>query len=274
MNQIEVLETKMEMYKQSHQKIVSCKAKAELALWEYCKALYDMHQSKLYQAAGYANFEEYAEKEFGIKKTVAYEYLAYAKKRSEEFTLENGKIGITKLLLLNKLSEEEAEQFLKENDIVEISTKEVKRTIANYLDKKHEAISTGDTPSESNLIVEIENEIEISSFGTFLQYHRLNNGFSKRYFAKMLGMSLTTYIGIESDSRLIPKQQKDFLDKIIHFLNLTKEEIVQMYKELDRKYMKKGILAPDVTEWLLANNVFNGDLRKRFFKKVYKIDKI
>lgn len=89
----------------------------------------------------------------------------------------------------------------------------------------------------------------------------------------MLGMSLTTYIGIESDSRLIPKQQKDFLDKIIHFLNLTKEEIVQMYKELDRKYMKKGILAPDVTEWLLANNVFNGDLRKRFFKKVYKIDK-
>ena len=51
-----------------HYRIISSADTAQSALWDMCKNLKEMRDSKLYKALGYKNFEDYCEKEVGMKR--------------------------------------------------------------------------------------------------------------------------------------------------------------------------------------------------------------
>ena len=53
-----------------------------------------MNTEKLYEAGGYASFEEYTEKAVGLKKTQAYKYISAYDSLGEEFFRSSGKIGM------------------------------------------------------------------------------------------------------------------------------------------------------------------------------------
>ena len=100
---------------------------AQESLWELCKGLKEMHDSKLYKELGYTRFEDYTEKEIGIKRHMAQKYISVAE-------MENGEsihqIGITKLSLLARLDEPQREQIQQNVDVETTSVRELKAKIA------------------------------------------------------------------------------------------------------------------------------------------------
>lgn len=108
--------------------IVNAQA-AQMSLYEVCKGLKEMRDGKLYKELGYQNFEEYCEKETGIKHSQAYKFISIAEKLPDDFFHPGGKIGISKLYLLSTLSEEERTEITENTDLETVSKRELEEKI-------------------------------------------------------------------------------------------------------------------------------------------------
>lgn len=111
------------------------KAHAQIAqesLYEVCKGLKEMRDNKLYKELNYSNFEEYCEKEVGLKRHMAYKYADIAEIENVE-SIQH--LGVTKLSLLAKLDETEREQIQQNTDLNQVSVKELKSQITRLKDE-------------------------------------------------------------------------------------------------------------------------------------------
>ncbi|MBE6876530.1 MAG: hypothetical protein E7496_07380 [Ruminococcus sp.] len=114
------------------------KAHAQIAqesLYEVCKGLKEMRDNKLYKELNYQNFEEYCEKEVGIKRHQA---MKYAKIAELENVDSNQHLGVTKLYLLAKLDEPQREEVIQKVDIDSVSVKEMQKQIKELTKKNQE----------------------------------------------------------------------------------------------------------------------------------------
>ena len=104
-------------------------------LYEVCKGLKEMRDNKLYKELGYQNFEEYCEKEVGIKRRQAYNYISVAENLPEDFVQSTAQIGREKLFLLAKLDEPQREEIQQDTDLNKISVKSLKEKIKTLEEK-------------------------------------------------------------------------------------------------------------------------------------------
>lgn len=111
---------------------------AQESLWEVCKGLKEMHDSKLYKELGYSSFEKYTEEEVGIKRHQAQKYIAIADMENGD---SNHHLGVTKLALLARLDEPQREQIQQNVDVESVSVKELKYKIAELEKNKAKLIS-------------------------------------------------------------------------------------------------------------------------------------
>ncbi len=111
---------------------------AQESLWELCKGLKEMHDSKLYNELGYSSFEKYTEDEVGIKRHQAQKYIAIADMENGD---SNHHLGVTKLALLARLDEPQREQIQQNVDVESVSVKELKYKIAELEKNKAKLIS-------------------------------------------------------------------------------------------------------------------------------------
>jgi vacuolar-type H+-ATPase subunit H len=105
-----------------------------------CKGLKQMRDRKQYIHLGYDSFDDYSEKACGIKARQAYNYISTLENLGQEFLQSNANWGITKLKLLSDIPESKREEILENNDISEMSTREMKDLVAE-LTKAQEQIS-------------------------------------------------------------------------------------------------------------------------------------
>lgn len=236
-------------FNDAHDKIVQAAAKVGLYLYEFCKALKDMKESKLYLSAGYESFEDYCLRALNIKKSQAYTYLKICDVYSPRFFQSNGKIGITKLELLSALPEDEAEAFIKTNNVENLSVKEVKKTLASYQDKKDLNEISEDV--EIIDIEEVEENKIYNSFGAFLKDKRLYKGYSLRQYAKKVEMSFG-YIGDVEAGRKLPHNQT-FYNKMITNLCLTPYEQKEMFMLVENDFKNNNKISPRVKNYLTTN---------------------
>lgn len=112
-----------------HETILYAGSTATAYFVEFAKKLKEMRDSKLYETVGFNNFAEYVEQAVNIKQRQAYKYIEVYENFSEEFLKRNSKLGVTKLLLITSLDEEEKEQIATE--IVEngVTVEELKKII-------------------------------------------------------------------------------------------------------------------------------------------------
>ena len=106
------------------------KAHAQIAqesLYEVCKGLKEMRDDKLYKELNYQNFEEYCEKEVGIKRHMAYKYANIAEIENVELIQH---FGVTKLSLLAKLDEPQREEIIQNVNVESTTVRELKAKIA------------------------------------------------------------------------------------------------------------------------------------------------
>ena len=112
-----------------HYRIISSADTAQSALWDICKNLKEMRDSKLYKALGYKNFEDYCEKEVGMKRRNVYNYISIVEKINTENVQPVAQIGIKKLSLLATLSSEQQSDIAENLDLETTTYKELKAEI-------------------------------------------------------------------------------------------------------------------------------------------------
>lgn len=112
-----------------HYRIISSADTAQSALWDMCKNLKEMRDSKLYKALGYKNFEDYCEKEVGMKRRNVYNYISIVEKINTENVQPVAQIGIKKLSLLATLSSEQQSDIAENLDLETTTYKELKAEI-------------------------------------------------------------------------------------------------------------------------------------------------
>lgn len=91
-----------------------------------------MKIDNLYTELGYESFEDYAEKEFDLKRRQAYQYISVYEKLGKEFVQSNAQLGITKLALLATANPEDRAEIMESEDIAKITTRELEELLDKY----------------------------------------------------------------------------------------------------------------------------------------------
>lgn len=84
----------------------------------------------LYTELGYESFEDYAEKEFDLKRRQAYQYISVYEKLGEEFMQANAQLGITRLAMLATANPEDRAEVMESTDVAHITTRELEQLLA------------------------------------------------------------------------------------------------------------------------------------------------
>lgn len=114
---------------------------AQQSLYDMCMGFKEMRDSKLYKELGYSTFEDYCEQETGFKRANVYNYITVVENLPKEFVQTSRQIGVSKLLLLTKLSEEERTEIAEKNDLETTSVRELERQIKEIQAEKDQAVA-------------------------------------------------------------------------------------------------------------------------------------
>ena len=118
-----------------HNKILVSAQLAQNNLWDMCAGLKEMRDGKLYKELGYQNFEEYCGTEFGMSARNARNYISIIENISEEKRNSSSAFGVKKLYLLSTLSESEQAEITAENDVENMTVKQLEAEIRELKEK-------------------------------------------------------------------------------------------------------------------------------------------
>ena len=109
---------------------------AQDSLYEMCKALKEMRDSRLYKELGYSELNDYCKSELGMSDRTAYKYISIAENFAADDNLvkSSSLIGREKLALLAKLDEPQREELQQTVNVEEVSVKELKAEIDKLKD--------------------------------------------------------------------------------------------------------------------------------------------
>lgn len=144
-----------------NKKIIVSAQLAQQNLYEMCAGFKEMRDSKLYKELGYPDFGEYCEQETGFRRSQVYNYISIVEKLPADFVQSIGQIGMTKVLLLANLSDEEREQITSETDLENATVKQLEQQIKQLRADKDKAVAEksaaeADLALKSDIIVALE----------------------------------------------------------------------------------------------------------------------
>lgn len=100
-----------------------------MGLWNVGNELKYIRDNKTYEEKGYFSFEEYAGMELDYSRRHAYNFIEIAEKYSVQSIAQIGHLGITKLIELGKIEEEERKEFIENNPVEDMTTRELRQAI-------------------------------------------------------------------------------------------------------------------------------------------------
>lgn len=112
-----------------HHKIVADIETAAAAMIDLCQNLKQMRDTRFYTELGYESFEDYTEQAVGLKRRQAYNYITVLEKLPSHLVQSNAHLGITKLELLAQVPALEREEFVEDNDLDGMSTRQMKELV-------------------------------------------------------------------------------------------------------------------------------------------------
>lgn len=117
-----------------------------------------MKIDNLYTELGYETFEDYAEKEFDLKRRQAYQYISVYEKLGKEFVQSNAQLGITKLALLTTVNSEDRAEILENEDVAGITTRELEELLSKHKEQGEQLSLLQDEKNELEAkLEELEN---------------------------------------------------------------------------------------------------------------------
>lgn len=122
---------------------------AQQSLYDMCVGLKEMRDGKLYKELGYANFEEYSEKEHGLSRMQAYRFISISENLSSDFVTSMLQIGTTKLTLLAQLDEPIRAEIVETTDLESATVRELKGKIKALTEQAEQAEERAETLRKS-----------------------------------------------------------------------------------------------------------------------------
>lgn len=108
---------------------------AASSMIEMGRDLKTVRDERLFTEMGYENFEEYCKKKIGIGKRHGYNFIQIYEKFGEEKLGQLQQLGITKLLEIAKLDDEDADDLMQNNDVNALSVRELSAKVDEYRNK-------------------------------------------------------------------------------------------------------------------------------------------
>jgi len=118
-----------------HQSIISNANAARSNMIACCQSLKRIRDEKLYTEFGFNEFEQYTESAHSIKLRQAYNLISIVERNSEEFLQANAKLGLTKLIAISKLPDEQKQEIIEGGKIEDMSTREVTEEVKRLQDE-------------------------------------------------------------------------------------------------------------------------------------------
>ncbi len=233
---------------------------AQESLYEMCKALKEMRDSRLYRELGYSELNDYCKSELGMSDRTAYKYISIAENFAADDNLvkSSSLIGREKLTLLAKLDEPQREELQKTVDVEKTSVRELKKEIARL--QSSNAILQGNITDEQKKSAKLQTQLE-SKHREWLQACDEKTSYAQRLFhAEETVRSLENQVD-ELESRPVevvakPDEEiiKAHLREIDSLQRQHKEELDEL-RDTYQKQMNEGIAkarkeaqAPDIGE--------------------------
>ena len=117
------------------QRILANGSIAANSMIEMGRDLKTVRDERLFTELGFGSFEEYCEKKVGIGKRHGYNFIQVYEKFGEEKLQQLQSLGITKLLEIAKLDDEDVEDLMRNNDVAGLSTRELSAEVEKYKNK-------------------------------------------------------------------------------------------------------------------------------------------
>lgn len=145
---------------------------AQQSLYDMCMGFKEMRDSRLYKELGYSDFGDYCEKETGFSRMNVYNYIRVAEKLPQDFVNSSLQIGVKKLTLLAKLSDEERTELAENIDLESTTVKELKAKIDILQNERDRAMESNAEASHQvfvadkkvlemkNKVTQLESEIK------------------------------------------------------------------------------------------------------------------
>lgn len=235
---------------QLHAEIINCAKTAQENLYQMAMGFKKMRDEKLYQALGYDTFEDYCEKETGMKRSNVYNYISVVEKLPMEFIQSIGQIGIAKLQLLTALDETERGEIIETTDLENTTVRKLKEKIKE-LEGKNSAADKASAESKRQLA---QREEEINRLKG--ENIKLRNSDEKS--ASKLAAEAAKRAAEKSQPTENPEDKKKIADlemqvkelekrdiqvvfeKDEEEINRLKDEIARLEKEIDSKTEEKS----------------------------------
>ena len=127
---------------------------AQQSLYDMCMGFKEMRDSRLYKELGYSDFGEYCEQETGFSRMNVYNYIRVAEKLPQDFVNSSLQIGVKKLTLLAKLSDEERTELAENINLESTTAKELKAKIDILQNERDRAMESNAEASHQVFIAD------------------------------------------------------------------------------------------------------------------------
>lgn len=112
-----------------HEQVCADAQRVAASMFDFCRSLKTMRDTKLYAELGCESFDEYVESRVGLKRRQVYNYIQTYERLGSTVLQSNAHLGITKLQLLCEVSAPDIPAFLEDNDLAGMTVAEIKKLI-------------------------------------------------------------------------------------------------------------------------------------------------
>ena len=131
----------VESAEQVHNRICDNFAIVEKTLYEICVDLKSIRDNKHYKTLGYNTFEDYCLENFSMARRTAYRYISIAENLSSDFVSSRAQIGVNKLGILSRLTDEERTELVQTTDIEKTTVKELEQKSKEIKENRKKDVS-------------------------------------------------------------------------------------------------------------------------------------
>lgn len=205
------------------QRILANGSIAANSMIEMGRDLKAVRDERLFTELGFGSFEEYCEKKVGIGKRHGYNFIQVYEKFGEEKLQQLQGLGITKLLEIAKLDDEDAEDLMRNNDVFGLSTRELSAEVEKYKNKYEQLTMLLEEEKSKNAeSASLESQVEeLKRFAAILN-DDYNKALKEKAEAIKEHQSEMKKLTADRDKQIneLKKKQTDY------------EELEQRYKEI------------------------------------------
>lgn len=205
------------------QRILANGSIAANSMIEMGRDLKAVRDERLFTELGFGSFEEYCEKKVGIGKRHGYNFIQVYEKFGEEKLQQLQGLGITKLLEIAKLDDEDAEDLMRNNDVSGLSTRELSAEVEKYKNKNEQLTMLLEEEKSKNAeSASLESQVEeLKRFAAMLN-DDYNKALKEKAEAIKEHQSEMKKLTADRDKQIneLKKKQTDY------------EELEQRYKEI------------------------------------------